>query len=76
MSGIEEIASALAFLNEAQGALEEAVSHCSGTPRYYCASEYERRDRAREALKKELDEYIDGRVKEILFATKEAVEDD
>jgi predicted acetyltransferase len=76
MCNIEEIASALAFLNEAQIELERAVNDCSGTPGYYCASQYERRDRAREALKSSLDNYIDGRIKEILFAAKDAIEDD
>jgi hypothetical protein len=74
MSNIEDIASALAFLNDAQKELEEEVNKGYSTPSWACAREYERVDLAREALKTCLDEYIDSRVKEVLLAAQKAVE--
>jgi chromosome segregation ATPase len=74
MSNIEDIASALAFLNDAQKELEEAANKGYSTPSWACAKEYERVDRAREALREALNEYIDDRVKEVLLSAKEALD--
>lgn len=69
---MDEIVSALSFLQECERQLQQCVDGCDTSPGYWCQDLYERRNKAKEALEAALNTYVDKRIFDAIAALKGA----